>query len=216
MHSSANLNRNLCIHNLFTIGPQPTLPCFKAGCCQLFKNRSGHKSHILAAHPHLNESSNHLHPPIGSGLGEPSQDPIFTYPSMSEVQSSSPGYGSDSSDSSEGLPSSPSVVGSDLDVEMVDMYIPQSPYIEMDVEPLEPPSPSIPDLSLLRSPPPPFVDHFPLPSVPSAAANDDQALSSTDDEHITHNPRNLANGTGNSGLGAHGPALPCITCTYHQ
>lgn len=89
----------------------------------------------MATHPHLNESSNHLHPPIGSGLGKSSQDPVFTYPSMSEVWSSSPGYSSDSSDSSEGLPLSPSVVGSDLDVEVVDVYAPQSPYIEMDVEP---------------------------------------------------------------------------------
>ena len=216
MHSSANSNRNLHIHNLFTIGPQPTLPCLEAGCRQFFKNRSGCKSQVLAAHPHLNESSNHLHPPIGSGLGKPLQDPVFTYPSMSEVLSSSPGYSSDSSDSSEGLPSSPSVVGSDLDVEMVDVYAPQLPYIKMDVEPLEPPSPSIPDLSLLRSPPPPFIDCFPPPSVPSTMASDDQALSSTDDEHITHNPRNLANGTGDSGLGACGPAPPCITHTYHR
>ena len=107
-------------------------------------------------------------------------------------------------------------MGSDLDVEMVDMYTPQSPYIEMDVEPLEPPSPSIPDLSLPRSPSLPFVDCFPLPSVPSTVASDDQALLSTDDEHITYNPRNLANGTGDSGLGAHGPALPHITRTYHR
>ena len=170
----------------------------------------------MATHPHLNESSNHLHPPIGSGLGKLSQDPVFTYPSISEVWSSSPGYSLDSSDSSKGLPLSPSVVGSDLDVEMVDMYTPQSPYIEMDVEPLEPPSPSIPDLSLPRSPSLPFVDCFPLPSVPSTVASDDQALLSTDDEHITYNPRNLANGTGDSGLGAHGPALPHITRTYHR
>ena len=66
----SNANRNLRIHNCFTVGPQPTLPCLQLGCYRSFKNRSGCKTHISASHPHLGDPSMYLLPETTTSFAE--------------------------------------------------------------------------------------------------------------------------------------------------
>ena len=44
-------SKNLHIHNIFSLGPQPTIPCSYPNCSHFFFNLSGHNSHMRTVHP---------------------------------------------------------------------------------------------------------------------------------------------------------------------
>ena len=43
-------SKNLCIHNIFSLRPQPTIPCSYPNCSRFFFNLSGHNSHMRTVH----------------------------------------------------------------------------------------------------------------------------------------------------------------------
>ena len=43
-------SKNLCIHNVFSLGPQLTIPCSYPNCSCFFFNLSGHNSHMRTVH----------------------------------------------------------------------------------------------------------------------------------------------------------------------
>lgn len=103
-------NRNLRVHNRFTLGPeQPTLPCADSNCPRFFWNLSGRNSHIRAAHPFVMAPPNP--PTIPASLAFKSPTPVHmsspqppspilehSDPLWHNVRSSSPFYGSDKSE----------------------------------------------------------------------------------------------------------------------
>ena len=108
----SNANRNLHIHNRFTVGPWPTLSCLQPGCYRSFKNRSSHKSHISAAHPHLGDPSTYLLPETTMSFTEPSYHSFDFQASPNLYQSSSPFAISESSERASVVVSEPSNAGS--------------------------------------------------------------------------------------------------------
>ena len=43
-------SKNLCVHNIFSLRPQPTIPCSYPNCSRFFFNLSGHNSHMRTVH----------------------------------------------------------------------------------------------------------------------------------------------------------------------
>ena len=109
----SNANRNLHVCNHFTVGPWPTLPCLQPGCYRSFKNRSGCKTHISAAHPHLGDPSTYLLPETTTSFTEPSHHSFDFQASPNLYQSSSPFAISESSEHASDAVSEPSNAGSE-------------------------------------------------------------------------------------------------------
>ena len=63
-------SKNLCIHNVFSLGPQPTIPCLYPNCSHFFYSLGGHKNHIRVNH--LSSPS----PPSTSPPISPSPPPV--------------------------------------------------------------------------------------------------------------------------------------------
>ena len=204
--------QNLHVRNCFMIGPSPTLPCLQIGCLQSFKKCSGHRTHMLAAHPQLNDPSTYLQPEIAPSLAEPSFD---FQPSLSQYQSSCPVgafTGLENSEGTSSILSDISEVGSDMDMSM------QKP--ELANMEISPPSPLIieddlPPPLVGNGPPTPSYSHdFPIPSTHSNSqspiAIDSSQLSSSDSENFPHGPGSVEDDPASA---AHGPG-PCIKCMY--
>ena len=43
-------SKNLCVHNIFSLRPQPTIPCSYPNCSHFFFNLSGRNSHMRTVH----------------------------------------------------------------------------------------------------------------------------------------------------------------------
>ena len=203
-----NPTQNLCVCNRFTLGPNLTLPCLQLGCHHIFKNRSGHKTHILAAHPNLNHPANFLMPEITPSSAEPSFD---FQASFSQYWSSSPVGGSAGSD----IQSDPSEAWGDG---YVSMQEPELANVEFN-----PSSPLVTDegrllpLAVNGSPSPSISHDFPIPSVcgssqpPMASFLSQSSL--PDCENIPHGSERF---NGDLASAACDPPHPSITCIYHR
>ena len=131
-------NRNLRVHNVFSLGPQPTLPCPHPNCSRSFFDLSGHSNHMRTTHSH--------------------DLPLVDPPNISPVLSSAQCGPSQSSTSSPAAPSpSPTFRHTDQDIPL-NANIPstEADWLQdltgMDVNPL--PSPIINDAPCLASPHP--------------------------------------------------------------
>lgn len=152
-------NRNLRVHNVFTLGPQqPTLPCADPDCPRFFWNLSGRNSHIRSAHPFVpappnlptlpatlasrSRTSVHMSSPQPPSPIIENSDPLWH-----NMRTSSPFYDSDnlqekSSDTSHSGSASGDHMSErpDLDeyFDNFDNFAPGSEWVDIDVDPLLP------------------------------------------------------------------------------
>ena len=136
-------SKNLRVHNIFSLGPQPTIPCSYPNCSHFFFNLSGHNSHIRTVH-----SSDR--PLLDLSNPSPAPSPPQTKPNQS-------------SPSSPTVPNpSPTSKHSDVDV-----AVPPS-SLGIDYASL-PSMDNAPSLSILEddtsSQASPYVDNAPSPSI---------------------------------------------------